>query len=200
MLPQCPPAPAPAATTQPAVAPEEATRASSNRTRSENIDAACELLAISLDDSLRRLAQQEHRVTLLLREFDLHRVYRRHGASSSAAWLRKSCGVSSAATRERLRAAYSLLNLPRIDDAFAAGELSYAKVIALSRLAASEDAASRDEDKLLAAAATMDESQLQRCRVCPEPDTPGRRGRRARRARRRLKIDHASRIEYRYTR
>ena len=119
--------------------------------------AASDLLADSLLDSLRRLARQEHRTLMLLREFDLHRAYAGRGARSTPGWLQATLGTARETTRERLRVAYALLNLPGIDAAFASGALSYAKVRTLSGTATA-----LNEDALLAQAATLDEPQLER--------------------------------------
>ena len=77
-----------------------------------------------------------HRRLQLIAEFD-----RRKGRSgggtvrSCAHWLNWKCGIALVAAREKVRVAKSLQDLPLIDAAFAAGEISYSKVRAMSRAA-----------------------------------------------------------------
>lgn len=75
-----------------------------------------------------------------LREFDLEQAYREplEGGktfSNAPAWLHAACGIDQDAAREKLSVAYALLNLPRIEDAFERGDLSYRKVRALATIA-----------------------------------------------------------------
>src|SRR5262249_62297097 len=58
-----------------------------------------------------------------------------YGCASCAHWLSWRCAVSPRSAREHVRVARRLAELPRIRDAFAVGELSYAKVRALTRVA-----------------------------------------------------------------
>src|SRR3989442_4898976 len=80
----------------------------------------------------------------LIREFDA-----RGGWSTSfrscAAWLSWRVGLDLGAARERVRVARALGTLPRLAHALAGGELSYAKVRALTRVATPET-----EERLLA--------------------------------------------------
>jgi len=57
---------------------------------------------------------------------------------SCAHWLNWKCGVGLNAAREKVRVARALEDLPRIAAAFAAGELSYSKVRAMTRVATPE--------------------------------------------------------------
>ena len=91
-----------------------------------------------LIDSHRAMARHTARFLIQLREFDLRRAYRqpRKGGSTSrstAEWLHETCGVAEPVTRQHLRVAYSLLNLPAIEEAFERGDLSYRKVCAASQ-------------------------------------------------------------------
>ena len=75
-----------------------------------------------------------------LREFDLEQAYREplEGGktfSNAPAWLHAACGIDQDAAREKLSVAYALLNLPRIEDAFERGDLSFRKVRALATIA-----------------------------------------------------------------
>jgi 5-methylcytosine-specific restriction endonuclease McrA len=80
----------------------------------------------------------------LIREFDASGGWNT-GFRSCAAWLGWRVGLDLGAARERVRVARALGTLPRLAGALATGELSYAKVRALTRVATSET-----EERLLA--------------------------------------------------
>ena len=80
----------------------------------------------------------------LIREFDA-RLGWNVGFRSCAAWLSWRIGLDLGAARERVRVARALGMLPRLAQALARGELSYAKVRALTRVATPET-----EERLLA--------------------------------------------------
>ena len=80
----------------------------------------------------------------LIREFDARGGWN-HGFRSCANWLAWRVGMNRGAARERVRVARALGALPRLADALARGELSYAKVRALTRVATPET-----EERLLA--------------------------------------------------
>src|SRR6266550_460668 len=80
----------------------------------------------------------------LIREFD-DRAGWNTGFRSCAAWLSWRVGPDIGAARERVRVAHALERLPRLAHALAHGELSYAKVRALTRVATPET-----EERLLA--------------------------------------------------
>jgi Domain of unknown function (DUF222) len=63
----------------------------------------------------------------LIREFDARGGWN-NGFSSCAAWLSWRVGLDIGAARERVRVAHALESLPRLAQALARGELSYAKV------------------------------------------------------------------------
>ena len=63
----------------------------------------------------------------LIREFDARGGWN-SGFSSCAAWLSWRVGLDLGAARERVRVARALATLPRLAQALARGELSYAKV------------------------------------------------------------------------
>src|SRR5439155_12699260 len=67
------------------------------------------------------------------------------------------CALTPRAAREHVRVARRLSELPLIRDAFSRGELSYAKVRALTRVAAEES-----EEELLGLARHLTASQLER--------------------------------------
>ena len=74
-----------------------------------------------------------------------------------AAWLAWRCSLLPRQAREHERVGKSLAELPMIRSAFARGEVSYAKVSVLTRIAESET-----EERLLELAEVMTASQLQR--------------------------------------
>ncbi len=80
----------------------------------------------------------------LIRDFD-ERLGWNNGFRSCAHWLAWRVGIELGAARERVRVARALGGLPRLADALAHGELSYAKVRALTRVATPET-----EERLLA--------------------------------------------------
>src|SRR5213596_1161553 len=73
----------------------------------------------------------------LIREFDARGGWG-NGFSSCAAWLTWRIGLDRGAARERVRVARALGTLPLLAQALARGELSYAKVRALTRVATQE--------------------------------------------------------------
>jgi hypothetical protein len=78
-------------------------------------------------------------------------------ACTTAQWLAWRCGLSPRTAREHVRVARSLVELPLIREAFSRGQLSYAKVRALCRVAAA-----KNEPALLALALELTASQLER--------------------------------------
>src|SRR3970040_952923 len=73
----------------------------------------------------------------LIREFDARAGWN-SGFRSCAAWLSWRVGLDLGAARERVRVARALETLPLLAEALARGELSYAKVRALTRVATLE--------------------------------------------------------------
>jgi hypothetical protein len=80
----------------------------------------------------------------LIRDFDARGGWN-NGFRSCAEWLSWRVGLDLGAAREKVRVARALVMLPRLAQALARGELSYAKVRALTRVATPET-----EDRLLA--------------------------------------------------
>lgn len=99
----------------------------------------------------------ECRWLLMVGEFDRREGWGLSGVVSCAHWLSWRCGVALNAAREKVRVARRLGELPLITEAFARGELSYAKVRALTRVA--NDA---NEAELLEYARCATASQLER--------------------------------------
>jgi len=73
----------------------------------------------------------------LIRDFDARGGWNT-GFRSCAAWLSWRVGLDLGAARERVRVARALGTLPRLAEGLASGELSYAKVRALTRVATPE--------------------------------------------------------------
>jgi hypothetical protein len=87
-------------------------------------------LAVHLEAATARLLD-------LIREFDKRGGWN-NGFKSCAAWLSWRVGLDPGAAREKVRVARALETLPRLAQALARGELSYAKVRALTRVATPE--------------------------------------------------------------
>ncbi|MGH7368643.1 MAG: DUF222 domain-containing protein, partial [Candidatus Rokuibacteriota bacterium] len=77
------------------------------------------------------------RLLALIREFDARGGWNT-GFRSCAAWLAWRVGLAPGAAREHVRVARALGTLPGLAEALARGELSYAKVRALTRVATPE--------------------------------------------------------------
>jgi Domain of unknown function (DUF222)/HNH endonuclease len=104
-----------------------------------------------LGDQIAELSAQLDAATAclldLIREFDAREGWNT-GFRSCAAWLSWRVGLDLGAARERVRTARALGTLPRLAQALARGELSYAKVRALTRVATRPET----EERLLAMA------------------------------------------------
>jgi hypothetical protein len=79
------------------------------------------------------------------------------GDATFAAWLAWRCSLLPRQAREHERVAKGLTELPLLRAAFARGELSYAKVSVLTRIATAEC-----EERLLELAEGLTASQLER--------------------------------------
>jgi Domain of unknown function (DUF222) len=95
-----------------------------------------------LGETIAALAWRLHAVTyellVLLREFDERRGWN-NGFLSCAHWLHWRTGIDLGAAREKVRVAKALPALPRISMAMQHGQVSYAKVRALTRVATAEN-------------------------------------------------------------
>jgi hypothetical protein len=76
-----------------------------------------------------------HRLLTDLRTFDRGGGWHTQGARSCAHWLSWRVGWGLGAAREHLRVADRLADLPLLDDALRRGEVSYAKLRAITRVA-----------------------------------------------------------------
>jgi hypothetical protein len=124
------------------------------------------------------LAAATCRFLLLVGEFDARRGWAGWELPSCAAWLAWRCQLAPGTAREHVRVARALRELPAARAGFAAGTMSYAKVRALTRIAAPAT-----EAGLAELAASMTAGQLERF-VRAHRQVPAACGLRARAARR----------------
>jgi Domain of unknown function (DUF222)/HNH endonuclease len=96
------------------------------------------------------------RLLALIREFDARGGWNT-GFRSCAHWLAWRVGLEPGTARERIRVARALGTLPRLAEALARGELSYAKVRELTRVATAET-----EERLLAVGRAGTASHVER--------------------------------------
>jgi hypothetical protein len=83
----------------------------------------------------------EHRLLVLVAEFDRLRGWVLGGHRSCAHWLAFRTGIDMGAARERVRAARVLVDLPETSASMSRGELSFSAVRALTRVATAENEA-----------------------------------------------------------
>ncbi len=116
---------------------------------------------LELGDEIATLAAHihaaEYRFLTLIAEFDRLRGWEPGGHRSCAHWLAFRTGIDLGAARERVRAARALTELPQISASMAQGELSFAQVRALTRVATPES-----EGDLLELARSSTAAQLER--------------------------------------
>jgi hypothetical protein len=125
---------------------------------SDPADLATEHLEAELCSLASHLAAGMARWIALIDEFDRREGWGKWaGVLSTAHWISWQCSCSVHTAREYVRVARALRELPRIGDAFSRGELSYAKVRALTRVATPES-----EEFLLHQATYATASQLDR--------------------------------------
>jgi hypothetical protein len=113
-----------------------------------------------LGDEIAELAAHLHaatyRLLVRLRAFDVGEGWS-GGFQSCAHWLSWRTGIAPGAAREKVRVARALEQLPHVSAAFEGGQLSFAKVRALTRVATSAN-----EGELLELALTATAEQLER--------------------------------------
>jgi len=114
-----------------------------------------------LGDEIATLAAHLHAATYrllkLIAEFDRLCGWEPEGHRSCAHWLAYRTGIDLGAAREKVRAARALMELPQISASMEQGELSFAKVRALTRVATPES-----EGDLLELARCSTAAQLER--------------------------------------
>jgi len=114
-----------------------------------------------LGDEIATLAAHIHaatqRLLVLIAEFDDRRGWEIGGHRSCAHWLSFRTGIDLGASREKVRAARALRDLPETSASMARGELSFSKVRALTRVATPDN-----EAELLEYARGSTTAQLER--------------------------------------
>jgi Domain of unknown function (DUF222)/HNH endonuclease len=122
----------------------------------------------TLGDTIASIAAGLHAATyqllVLLREFDARNGWN-NGFLSCAHWLHWRTGFDLGASREKVRVARALPALPRIALAMERGQLSYAKVRALTRVATPENEAALLNVALAGTAAQVERFVRARRRV-----------------------------------
>jgi len=92
-------------------------------------------LADQITELAGHLNAANHRFLMLIAEFDRRQGWSDWATQSCAHWLNWKCGIDLGAAREKVRVAHALEHLPKIAGAMSRGELSYAKVRAMTRVA-----------------------------------------------------------------
>jgi hypothetical protein len=97
-----------------------------------------------------------------LRRFDAAGEYQADGALGPVSWLRWKCKMTASSASEHLAVARQLDELPKTEQAFSRGEISYQHVAVLARTAehVGVQALRKAEGSFLKAAETMDPGQL----------------------------------------
>jgi hypothetical protein len=85
-----------------------------------------------------------HRLLVLIAEFDKRNGWFEGVTQSCAHWLNWKCGIAMGAAREKVRVARALESLPKISAAMERGHISYSKVREMTRVATAQN-----EDYLL---------------------------------------------------
>jgi hypothetical protein len=105
------------------------------------------------------------RFLLLLGEFDRREGYHRCECISCAQWLSWKIGMSLRTARDHVRVARALEDLPITTAAFAAGQLSYSKVRAITRVASAKSEAALVEVAMHGTASHLDRIVAGYCTV-----------------------------------
>ena len=123
-----------------------------------------------LGDEIATLAAHLHaatyRLLTLIAEFDQLRGWEPEGHRSCAHWLAFRTGIDLGAAREKVRAARALTALPQISASMEQGELSFAKVRALTRVATPESEGDLLELALCSTAAQLERTVRAWRRMC----------------------------------
>lgn len=119
-------------------------------------DVPLELIEREIEQLAARVNAGAARWLELLAEFDRRGGWGDTGCRSTSEWVAWRCGLTPRSAREHVRVARALAELPRIRERFARGELSYSKVRALTRVAATESEADLLELARHATAAQLD--------------------------------------------
>jgi hypothetical protein len=108
-----------------------------------------------------RINSATYELLVLIREFDERAGWLQWGLDNCAEWLAWRCDLSMTTAREKVRVAHALKQLPLISQAFSSGELSYAKVRAMTRVTNRDNEQQQLEFALRHTAVTVAE----RCRA-----------------------------------
>src|SRR5690349_43908 len=110
-----------------------------------------------------------HRFLTMLREFDRGGGWFAVGALSCAHWLSWRVGMDLGAAREKVRVARALEGLPAIDEALEAGESSYSKVRARTRVGSEGARTEGDERRRYVTSRATDDGMVSsQVRLFPE--------------------------------
>jgi hypothetical protein len=109
---------------------------------------------------------------VLVGEYDARGAWGDWQALSCAQWLGFRCGVGIVAAREQVRVARALRGLPTVTAKFLAGEVSYSKVRAITRVAHGNNEADLVEMAQWGTAAQIERacSALRRCQVIEDEE------------------------------
>ena len=121
-----------------------------------NPERPVEHLGEAIADLAARMHAATYELLVMLRQFDEQNGWNT-GFMSCAHWLSWRTGIDMGAAREKVRVAKALAGLPRLGGALQRGEISYAKVRALTRVATPAN-----EERLLRVAYTATASQVER--------------------------------------
>ncbi len=99
-----------------------------------------EQLGEAIAEIAARLHAATYELLVMLRSFDAYAGWN-NGFLSCAHWLHWRTGIDLGAAREKVRVAKALATLPRLSGAMQRGEISYAKVRAVTRIATPENEA-----------------------------------------------------------
>ena len=133
-----------------------------------SLDDLSDLVDMPEDDAIDELGDRiiklsahmsaaEHRLLLMIGEFDRRERWKPAGHKDCAAWLEMYTGLNRVTARERVRVARALCDLPETSNAMAKGELTFSKVRGLVRVATPEN-----EAELLPLAKDCTAHQLER--------------------------------------
>jgi hypothetical protein len=115
----------------------------------------------ALEDEITEIAAHlnaaTYRLLTLIREFDERHGWSGAGMKSCAHWLNWKCGIDMGAARQKVRIAHALSDLPQISAALRAGQVSFSKVRAMTRVATPQN-----EDYLLMIAGHGTASHVER--------------------------------------
>ena len=118
--------------------------------------ATVEQLGEAIADIAAGVHAATYQLLVLLRQFDERNGWT-NGFLSCAHWLSWRTGIDMGAAREKVRVARALPDLPLLSGALRRGEISYAKVRALTRIATSDT-----EERLVAVAYHATAAQVER--------------------------------------